>query len=376
MRVTETDFYNLPFHKLNEDLVHETPVMPVPEYKKDLPYKFNFPGDVTDEPKFDPKVHLALEYPAHLTRLPDFKKVKTMKGQQPGSLAYSQPVRLISDEGVRILRSIIKRERPNELVPTRGSRTSLRGLYYRSPFIRDLQSHPKVLELLSAMAGEQLVPSHFNNSTPQVNISIPGMGGAAEFWHWDSVSYVANFLLNDPEGMEGGDFEIIKLQKKTGMEALCAGTLAKDKVEKLVYGPPGTMVLAQGSEILHHVTPIKSKQERIVMILCFCPANVFKPDKMVLCVEEQEDSSHGNTEIAAYEFFRGKAWVCGQALTGMASKVPHTENRQKLADRLRSVSHELERVADILDGTNVDTIGYFDETTKSHRVNYPHSKKK
>ena len=51
--------------------------------------------------------------------------------------------------------------------------------------------------------------------------------------------------------------EIIKLQKKTGMEALCNGTLAQNKVEKLVYGPPGTMVLAQGSEILHHVTPIK-----------------------------------------------------------------------------------------------------------------------
>ena len=62
MGVSETDFYNLPFHKINEDLVHEVPVMPVPEYKKDLPYKFNFPGDaaVKDEPTFDPNIHLAL----------------------------------------------------------------------------------------------------------------------------------------------------------------------------------------------------------------------------------------------------------------------------------------------------------------------------
>merc|ERR1719481_27479 len=273
------------------------------------------------------------------------------------------------------MRTIIERERPSKLVPTRGSRTSLRGLNYRSPFIRDLQSHPKVLELLSIIAGEKLVPSHFNNSTPQVNISLPGVSGAAEFWHWDSVSYVANFLLNDPEGMEGGDLEIIKMEKQAGMEALCAGSLAEKSVEKLVYGPPGTMVLAQGSEILHHVTPIKSHHERVVVILCFCPANVFKPDKMVLYAEEQEDSSHGYNGIAAYEFFRGKAWVCGQALTAMASKIPHTEDRVKLADRLRSVSHELERVADILDETVADTIGYFDETTKTHEVFFPNSDK-
>ena len=44
----------------------------------------------------------------------------------------------------------------------------------------------------------------------QVNKSVPGLGGAAEFWHWDSIPYVGNFLLNPMEDMEGGELEMIK----------------------------------------------------------------------------------------------------------------------------------------------------------------------
>ena len=56
------------------------------------------------------------------------------------------------------------------------------------------------------------------------------MTGAAEFWHWDSISYVANFLLNDPAEMEGGDLEIIKMEKRAGMAALEAGRIRPDQV--------------------------------------------------------------------------------------------------------------------------------------------------
>jgi len=364
------DFSSLPFHSVNSDLEYFTPVMPLPMYRENLPYRFNEYSDVPDEPKFDPDIHLALDEPSEVTRLPDFQRVKTMEGETPGSLAYSQPVKLLSDEGVRVMRQILEREKPKKMVPARGSRVTVRGLYYRSPWIRDLQSNEKLLDLVSKIAGERLVPSHFNNSTPQVNFSIPGLGGTSDFWHWDSVCYVANFLLSDPSTMVGGDLEIIKMEKEAGMRALVGGTLEPAKVEKLVYGPPGNMVLAQGSEILHHVTQIESELPRIVCILCFCPANVFKPDKMVLYTEEQADKAHGHDTITAYEFFRGKAWVCGQGLTGMVSQVKHTEDRNKLAERLRSVATELERVSGILDGSLKDHIGFYDENANKHAVQY------
>ena len=68
------------------------------------------------------------------------------------------------------------------------------------------------------------------------------MTGAAEFWHWDSISYVANFLLNDPTEMEGGDLEIIKMEKRAGMAALEAGKIRPEQVR--------SAYLAMGS-VLH-----------------------------------------------------------------------------------------------------------------------------
>ena len=162
------------------------------------------------------------------------------------------------------MRKIVAREKP-DCGPSRGCRIALRGLYYTSPWVRDLHNCPLVLDLVSSIAGERLVPTHHINAAPQVNFSIPGMSGAAEFWHWDSISYVGNFLLNDVDNMEGGDLEIIKMQKHEGMEALVSGTLKPENVERLVYGPPGKMVLCQGSEVLHHVTPVKYEKIQVII---------------------------------------------------------------------------------------------------------------
>ena len=54
-----------------------------------------------------------------------------------------------------------------------------------------------------------------------------------------------------------------------------------------------------------------------MFIIPFCPANVFQSDKMVVQTYIQEDRPRGNRS-GLYEFFRGKAWVCGHALVGMA----------------------------------------------------------
>ena len=245
-------YYELPIHKTNDDLTYLTPIMPVPDIKEGLPYKYNDYDDV-DEPKFDPELHLAMESPEYVTLLPDYKKTERTAG---GKLAYSQPFQFLSRKGVEVMKKIVLREKP-DCGPSRGSRVALRGLYYTSPWVRDLHNCPQVLEMISNIAGEPLVPTHHINAAPQVNFSIPGMTGAAEFWHWDSISYVANFLLNDMEEMEGGDLEIIKMQKHVGMDALVNGSLKSNQVERLVYGPPGKMVVCQGSEVLHHVTPVK-----------------------------------------------------------------------------------------------------------------------
>lgn len=347
----------------NSDLVYHQPNLCVPDCKKGLPYPYRTYEDV-EEPVFDPSIHLDMELPEHVTLLPGFTR-RPMAGageRTPGSLAYSSPFQVLSREGIRVLRGIVDREMEEleGVAPSRGSRIALRGLFYSSPWVRDFHSSPQVLDHVSAILGERVVVTHDLPSGPQVNKSVPGLGGAAEFWHWDSISYVGNFLLNPMEDMEGGELEMIKMEKYAGMAALTQGSLRPQDVARVSYEGPGKMMLCQGSEILHHVTPIRSKSPRIVVIFAFTPADVFKPDKMVMQTYVQEDRPRGNRS-GLYEFFRGKAWVAGHALVGMAKVVPYTEDGARLAARLRSVARELERVASLVEETTNDTIGFFDE---------------
>jgi hypothetical protein len=46
------------------------------------------------------------------------------------------------------------------------------------------------------------------------------------------------------------------------MKALVDGTTHKDYFDTISYEQPGRIILAQGSEIVHHVTPVLSKEKR------------------------------------------------------------------------------------------------------------------
>ena len=96
---------------------------------------------------------------------------RTKPGPGSGRFAFSGPFQLLSEEGLRVVRSIVAREEhrsaPNTCIvlqlflsflnfgtlqvfysrsvaSARGSKRALRGLYYSSPFIRALQTSPQV----------------------------------------------------------------------------------------------------------------------------------------------------------------------------------------------------------------------------------------
>ena len=55
-----------------------------------------------------------------------------------------------------------------------------------------------------------------------------------------------------------------RCDKKKALDMLAHGQ--QPPVETVRYGQAGKMILAQGSEILHHVTPVESQSQRISMI--------------------------------------------------------------------------------------------------------------
>ena len=123
---------------------------------------------------------------------------------------------LLSDEGIKALLDIIQREshRAGDPKASRGNKKIIRGLYYSSKFIRDLQNCQELRDHFRRICGEELVPHPSYSNSPQVNISfVGGTKGPVDHWHWDSVAYTGVILLSDMREMKGGDLEVARYKK-------------------------------------------------------------------------------------------------------------------------------------------------------------------
>lgn len=80
------------------------------------------------------------------------------------------------------------------------------------------------------------------------------------------MAYTGVILLNEMEGVEGGELELMKMNKHRAMQELEAGRIKSGvHTEVINYESPGKMILAQGSEVVHHVTPVTSDIKRWVL---------------------------------------------------------------------------------------------------------------
>lgn len=187
-------------------------------------------------------------------------------------------------------------------------------------------------------------------------MSIDGAKGPVDVWHYDSIAYTGVVLLNDVEVMEGGELEIMNHDKHQALKLLSQGSQTY-KSEVISYEKPGKMILAQGSEILHHVTPVTNDVKRISLIFGYGPANAFQPPKTNLATMQRVDTFH---QVADYEFFREKAWQTMHCLKHYVETIPKSPSLV-LGEKLRVVANELIRAADILEGKTQDTIVIFNE---------------
>ena len=67
----------------------------------------------SSEPKFDPDVHLNLSRPEYVVTFPNMEKVKqapSVTVSKGSSFAYSGPFQLLSEQGLQVVRNILKRE--------------------------------------------------------------------------------------------------------------------------------------------------------------------------------------------------------------------------------------------------------------------------
>ena len=121
-------------------------------------------------------MHLDLGTPKYVRILPNFEKVDKTPEIDPkenrSNFAYSSPFQVFSIEGLKVLKEIIQREERHGTYSSRGNKIALRGLYYMSPWVRDLQACQKLKKHFKMIAGEELVPHPSFCNSPQVKVKL------------------------------------------------------------------------------------------------------------------------------------------------------------------------------------------------------------
>jgi len=103
---------------------------------------------------------------------------------------------------------------------------------------------------------------------PLVSVNVTYMSeGDQHGWHFDDNDFVVSLLLQMPE--RGGAFEFVpRFTSASTPEALEVLRGSSPKTRTLVV-EPGTLLLFQGREALHRVSPVEGQSLRIMALLSY-----------------------------------------------------------------------------------------------------------
>ena len=322
--------------------------------------------------RFDPALHLQLEPPAYVKMLtpPDpgqtddcvHYPVPLANSEEPGQqgsarsyatgapipftgLAYTAPFRVLSDEGVRAFRQVIE---DNEMhagcVPSLVPKC-LRGLGYRSSFVRDLNYSQPLLDHLSHCSGIPIGPHDMAMNLSQINFGEIG-GGPVNQWHMDSVPYVMVILLSDATDMVGGELLVARLgDPREALQMVKAGTIDPSHIDSVNYPGPGHAIFMQGSRIAHAVTPVtQARERRLTCINSYQSLNPFSRDATIYRTFTTMDG-----DAPQYEYARHVAWRVQGQLDYLLRKVRNGQKGHgEVVGILEGASSELQRAHDLI----------------------------
>merc|ERR1711957_166841 len=223
----------LAFFSFNSVATNTPYHIPCPEFPSHR--HADYPEDTDETIVYDSDVHLDIVEPKTVKTL----KFETMpfaeaRAQPDYDPAYSAPTRVLSKEGVKALKAIVLKHAHLAKTNPRQA-AALRGLAYKSKFIRDMMSDQKLLAFYSKLAGQPVCFSSFSMGSPQANLGkISKVRKDVDKWHFDSVDFVMVIILSDMDDMVGGELEVLKMDLGTPEATAaikCEGGPPRDKVE-------------------------------------------------------------------------------------------------------------------------------------------------
>ncbi|EEA22787.1 hypothetical protein TMatcc_001641 [Talaromyces marneffei ATCC 18224] len=266
-----------------------------------------------DRVAFDPAKHIKFTPPSKVWTM---QELDYPEGKGISPVGVSEPFPLFSEEAVKQMRAEILDEKvwDKYKFSSNLSQCQLRGFAPEcAPFIYDAWKSPEVLEIISKIAGIDLVPV-MDWEIAHINIAVKSEAekakeleivhrnadeGVADCaleeddkpvvdWHTDSYPFVCVTMLSDCTAMVGGE---TMLRKGNG------GTVK-------VRGPQmGSAVILQGRYIEHQALRALGAAERITSVTSFRPKSAAVKDDTVLhTVRAISDLKELYHQYAEYRF--------------------------------------------------------------------------
>ncbi len=134
--------------------------------------------------------------------------------------------------------------------------------------LRALYEWEPLMEFVAAAIGKQRL---YRYADPMGALNLAVMGdGERLHWHYDQTDFVTSIALRASEA--GGDFEYVPLIRSAADEnyprvkRLFDGDLAGVVRVPMI---PGTLLLFEGRNSIHRVTPIRGRTPRLVALLAY-----------------------------------------------------------------------------------------------------------
>lgn len=296
---------------------------------------------LTNEPLFDPALHMALERPETIIPLAEFGYSADEIAECPSDFGATSVFRMLSDEGAACLYQVIKQMESFVRANPRIERC-MRGGVYRSKFLRDLCLSPEVTAFLSEICGLDLIPQTMPHQIGHINFNPLEVGQNVDKWHADTLRYDYVMFVTDPKSVSGGAFQYFKGTKAEMAAFQASGqSVPKDRIIAPDMPGPGYAVLQQGNMIVHQAKALSAPGERITMVSGYMPedptiSDYMRYDQLVLA-----DPEH----VVTSEFTRHVAYRGRQLLDAELAAPDFSADRESQADRLQQVARTLDEAA-------------------------------
>jgi hypothetical protein len=141
---------------------------------------------------------------------------------------------------------------------------------YSSP-LRQLYESGPFIDFIAAVL-DRGVLHRYSDPFGALNLAVMGEGDELQ-WHFDQTDFVVSLAIQTADS--GGDFEVAPLVRSAGDErykdvgSVLASTPQGAELVRTIAMTPGTLLIFEGRNSLHRVSPISGERMRHVGLLAY-----------------------------------------------------------------------------------------------------------